>query len=699
MDTIPVLPEDQLLLEQIDRLSLRLEDKDAELSLLRQMGEALAKVDDFRAALRVSVDVVIRNTAARNFSVMLVDEQRQQLFLIAASDPENKRFIADVEDVLGRRNLRYSFRHGEGVAGQVCKGGVPIVVSDTTASPFFSVNGADSVEVGSLVSVPMTCQGKVIGVINASHPASDCFDQHDIPVFCILADFIALLVSTSLSHARLQLSEEKYRTLAENSNDGIAVIRQGRHLYANPRYQDLTGYSEEELREIPFDQVLRPQESGQPLYHGLCYHSGSIARLLKGILCGRNGRQVEIEASTAPFGYDQDDAFLVSVRDLSYRRHLERQIRQFQKMEAIGTLASGVAHDFNNVLAAMIGYTELALRRLPGDHPVREYLKQVTVAGDRARNVVRQILTFSRQTEQEKRLVCIGPIIKETMHLLRSTTPQQIEIRTDIQPDCYVEADPTAIHQVVMNLCINAVQAIHAEGSGEIHISLKKTTTGEPGAPPMVCLAVRDTGQGMTASVRERIFEPYFTTKDLGVGTGLGLSVVHGIVQNLGGMVRVETESGSGACFEVFLPAAKFAGTSAQVSEESRDAMQGKGRILLVDDEESLVRMGRELLIDMGYMVTGANSSEEALQLFSEDQDAFDLVITDHGMPGIKGIDLAERLHRLRPQMPIILCTGYCDVLQDGNAKPVGIGLVLRKPVMAKELVTAIRRMMGQDEE
>ncbi len=673
---------------------MRLEDKIAELSVIKEMGHALGSIEDFGTTCRVILDVVLRNTLAQNFSIMLLDQTTDKLYLVAASDPEEEGFVADVREILTGRNRRYVMARGEGVAGRALAEERPILVEDTNRSEIFTTAIESRVPVGSLLAVPMFYQGRPAGVINASHRAAGRFKTHDLYLFNILADLVALLVQSSLAHQRLLLSEEKYRVLTENANDGIAIIQDRVHVYANPRYRELTGCSDAELGTRTFESLFQP--ASPELHTWSATPTAGGGRLQKGILTRADGASVEVEISLAPIEHQGRDALLVSVRDLSFRKHLERQLRQFQKMEAIGTLAGGIAHDFNNVLAAILGYAELAARRLPLSNPVHAYLDEILKAGDRARGLIRQILTFSRKTEQERAVIAIDPIVKESIKLLRSTIPVSVDIRQQVEQECYVLAEATQVQQLVMNLAINASQAMQP-GGGVMEIRLEKRdlADGEVAGVPQgryVMLSVRDTGVGMDAATLERIFEPYFTTKEQGVGTGMGLAVVHGIVESYGGFITVESKPGKGSAFSIFLPRTH---PRRAATPQNGTADGGGERILFVDDDESLAVMAAELLGEFGYQVTAVTSASEAMKCLQQEGHGFHCLVTDEQMPSTSGTQLAAIVHAMQPGLPIILCTGNPEGIDARAVETAGIRAVMPKPFQAREMAAAIRRCLG----
>jgi PAS domain S-box-containing protein len=385
-------------------------------------------------------------------------------------------------------------------------------------------------------------------------------------------------------------------------------------------------------------------------------------------------------------------------REMAERKRAEAELRQAQKMRAIGTLAGGIAHDFNNILTAIIGYTQLAMHRATSDATSRSYLGEVFIASQRAQKLVQQILTFSRQSEQEKRPVEIHPIVKEALKLLRASLPANIEIVQDIPARCgSVMADPTQIHQVVMNLCTNAYHAMQEKG-GTLTVSLFETAA-ENISPPLPAgdymqLVVSDTGCGMDTATLERIFEPYFTTKETGKGTGLGLAVTHGIVEGLGGQIRVVSTTGLGTTFSVCLPLHKQPQAEPEEPSEKKEIRGGSERILVVDDEQELVRLLEVVLRRYGYRVTSFSDSTAASAWFDANPGEVDLVITDMAMPKLTGQDLARAILAKRPDLPIILGTGYSEVINAERAKQLGIRAFFLKPLQEEELAGLVREVL-----
>ncbi|NTV13222.1 MAG: PAS domain-containing protein [Desulfobulbaceae bacterium] len=393
---------------------------------------------------------------------------------------------------------------------------------------------------------------------------------------------------------------------------------------------------------------------------------------------------------------------LGTVQDISRQTSLESQLRQAQKMEAIGTLAGGIAHDFNNILTAILGYGEIVLESLPAGSALREEQEQVVLAGNRAKELVKQILTFSRAGEQELKPLLIQFVIKEALKLMRASLPTTITIRSNIDTGCGpVLADPSQIHQVVMNLCTNAYHAMRESGGiltvSLATVSLSKAEAASRGnlAPGhYAVLEVSDTGCGMDKAVQERIFDPYFTTKSKGEGTGLGLAMVRGIAMHLHGEASVSSEPGRGATFKILLPLIKTKAHDERLAK-SEPLPRGEARIIAVDDDVVIVRLEREILESLGYRVTTFADSARALQALRDSPEDFDLLLTDMTMPKLTGAQLAMEVLRLRPEMPIILCTGFSELIDAQKAKSLGIREFILKPVDKGELAKAVRRALA----
>jgi PAS domain S-box-containing protein len=409
--------------------------------------------------------------------------------------------------------------------------------------------------------------------------------------------------------------------------------------------------------------------------------------------------------SAAPIRDEKQEilgAFIVN-QDITRRKRSEKALRQIHKMEALGTLAGGIAHDFNNILMPIVINTELALLDTPEGSPILNYLKLVQEAANRGKDLIKQIITFSRQKEQVKVPVEIGPIIKEALKFLRSSIPKSIEIREHLEvAHSTILADPTQIHQILMNLCSNASYAMREKG-GILDVSLtaievdadmaRRHMELNPGS--YLRLTVSDTGHGMDKETMEKAFDPFFTTKKPGEGAGMGLAVVHGIVKNYSGAITAYSEVGIGSTFNIFLPMMK---SERKIEIPSSEPISmGNERILLIDDEEIQIRSVQPMLERLGYKVIGKTDAIQALEIFRTQPDTFDLVITDQTMPHMTGRELAEKILRIRPDIPIILCTGFSEVIHEEEAKAMGIREFVMKPFSANEMAERIRKAIGRN--
>jgi signal transduction histidine kinase/CheY-like chemotaxis protein len=379
----------------------------------------------------------------------------------------------------------------------------------------------------------------------------------------------------------------------------------------------------------------------------------------------------------------------------------ERQLQQVMKLQAIGTLAGGIAHDFNNILFPIVGYTELTMDDIPEDSQARQNLEEILKATNRAKELVQQILTFSRQGGQERKPLQVQFLIKEALKLLRATIPSTIDIEYNVDEECgHIMGDPTQIHQVVMNLCTNAYHAMQETG-GTLEVALKEVDISYEKSVERVGmkvgrhleLMVKDTGHGMGAEVLERIFEPYYTTKELGKGTGLGLSVIHGIIKNHGGDISVSSQLDKGTTFTVYLPVIDDVDIEIEPVQKII-ATQGNEHILLVDDEKQIIDIEQQILERLGYTVTPKTDSQEALKEFAALPEKFDLVITDMTMPKITGDQLARKLMDIKPEIPVILCTGYNETINEEKALAMGIDKFIMKPIVKDDLARIIRTVL-----
>jgi len=415
-------------------------------------------------------------------------------------------------------------------------------------------------------------------------------------------------------------------------------------------------------------------------------------------------RRYMVSSFTMMKGSGEFAGIIHVARDITAQKSLESQLRQAQKMEAIGTLAGGIAHDFNNILGAILGYADLALLEVKSG-ALRDTLEEIRTAGLRAKDLVAQILSFSRQGESVRKPLMLAPVIKETIKLLRATLPSTVTIVQEIKCEGgRIMADPTQLHQVVMNLCTNAYHAMRDEPDPRLAISITAENLDRPLVGSLdtidsgryLVMEVADNGVGMEDYVIERAFEPFYTTKGKGEGTGMGLAVVHGIINSYGGGIVVESTPGKGTTVKVYFPRIDQPGETETDEKVASLPARGSGRILLVDDEEGLARMGMRMLTYLGYETTVRTSSVEALELFRSRPDDFDLLLTDQTMPNMTGLELCRRVMEIRPDIPAIICTGFSEALREEIVAKAGIRKLLMKPFAIHDLAEAIAAVMNR---
>ncbi|WP_319525909.1 PAS domain S-box protein [uncultured Desulfosarcina sp.] len=502
----------------------------------------------------------------------------------------------------------------------------------------------------------------------------------------------------------IRTSEERYRSIMEASPDPtVTYDMQGNVLFVNPAFTRVFGWTQEDLAGKNIDYV--PKEvwpETRKMLDKLIRGEGFLGWQTKRYDKNRNIVDIDMSAGVWKDRSGKPLGSVVILRDVTRQKKIRMQLQQAQKMESIGVLAGGIAHDFNNILAAIIGYSELSIA-MESDSQIKGYLEKLLQAGNRAKELVQQILSFSRATDSNKANINVTPIVKEVLKLLRATIPTTIEIYDFLNAtEDRIFGDATQIHQILMNLCTNANHAMRNDKSGKLEVRLENVSLQSETvmglfmlkAGKYIQLSVTDSGHGIPADKLEKVFDPYFTTKPKNEGTGLGLSIIHGIIKDYSGGISVSSEVGVGTRFEIFIPVSTIQSLSEE--EETPYDLTGTESILLLDDEKDLVEAYGEILAGLGYTVTKAFNSENALELFRNSPNQFDLVVTDFTMPHMAGDALALELLKIRPDIPVIIVSGYSDKINAEMAIKMGFKAFAHKPVSRNELSKMVRKALDE---
>ncbi len=593
-----------------------------------------------------------------------------------------------------------------------------------------------------IFAVPIRANQKIVGVMNFGYgdPPKDPLEIQEIaekyhidpnellgeakryesrPKFLIeiaknrlvrSARLIGALIESRQAQTELQKEREKLKVTLQSIGDGVITTDvEGRVVLLNKVARTLTGWKQEEAIGRKLDEVFHivnehTRERCENPVEKVLETGGVIGLANDTLLLARDGTERVIADSGAPIvdaGGSTVGVVLV-FRDITEKIRLETELRHAHKMEAIGNLAGGIAHEFNNVLGIIIGNAELAIGDLDTWHPVAENLNEIKTASLRAKDVVKQLLAFSRKMETKREPVDVRVIVKETLKLLRAAIPSSIRIREVLPPEIdHVAADPTQIHQLLINLCNNAAHAMSEDG-GRLTIELNnveldyEAASRHPGVQPgaYVRFSVCDTGCGIPVDLLDRVFDPYFTTKDVGKGTGMGLAVVHGIVKAHNGAIDVESRVGEGAAFHVYFPSSRE--KAPQKEAEMEMLPGGDESILFVDDEPSIVRLCDKLLRQLGYSVVSSTDPIEIKALFEADPYKYDLIVSDMAMPRMTGDRLAQEFISIRPDVPIILCTGFSEKMSPEKAAELGIKELINKPIMTIDLAKIVRSVLDE---
>ena len=513
------------------------------------------------------------------------------------------------------------------------------------------------------------------------------------------------ITKTTLIEGKLEESEKKYKTLFKSSSDALFLVdvENLNLIDANEKAVELYGYNYEELMRkkatdlsAEEEKTVKVLQQDFPSQIPLRYHKK------------KDGTVFPVEISANYFELNGRRINLSDIRDISERVESEKSLRiteaklqQSEKMESIGNLAGGIAHDFNNILSSIIGFSDIALANVEKNSELEDDLMEINQAGKRAAELVQQILIFARKSEEKLRPIKVHPIANEALKLLRSTIPSNIEIVENIESNYTVMGNETQFHQIFMNLCTNAAQAMEKDG-GALHVSIedkqfnRKMIPFDLGLKPgnYVKIEVSDNGIGIPNNIVDSVFEPYFTTKQIGEGTGLGLATVHGIVEKLSGKITVKSSFDTGTTFTIHIPANQVQRIEQSNNDENMPG--GDESILLIDDEKSITKMNKRFLESLGYKTVEMNDSIDAMKLFESMPDQFDLIISDMTMPKMTGDKLAVELILIRPDIPVVLCTGYSKRMSEESASKIGVRAFLNKPIIKSDMAKTVRKVLDE---
>ncbi len=687
------------------RAEKELEKINRALKTLSAVNKELIRTNDEQQLLDKVCELIVNTGGYRLAWVGIPEDDEEKTVRPVANSGYEAGYLSKIKVSWGDNRL------GRGPAGAAIRTRAPVICHNVLTDPMFEPWRKDAIERGyaSCMGIPLIYEDNVLGVITIYSADPDAFDQEEMSLLSELADDLAFGIDALRTRAikreiqnRLRESENKYRRLIHSANDAIFLVdvANGKILESNKKATTLLNIPEKDMVGMHFLQLVPDEyvEEYNRVFQDFL-KTGKI-KLHTMYVKGKTNENIPVQINANILKLGNKKVALGIVRDITEVRRAEEQLRHAQKMEAIGTMASGIAHDFNNMLSPIIGYTELAMLGMPEDSKGRGYLAEVLKAAQRAKDLIHQILTFCRKGEQKRQILVIQPIIKEALKLFKASLPANIELHEDIDPTCGpVLCDPTQIHQIILNLCTNAYHAMRDSG-GKLFVSLRSAVVDEKEAKfhnvqegKYLCLTIRDTGHGMDDRIKNHIFEPYFTTKGRDEGTGLGLSVVQGIVEGYGGYITVDSELNKGTTFNIYFPV-----VSDQKSLDdmpSDDSLYGNGeKILVIDDKEEIVQLVKLTLDSLGYDVTGIVNSSDAINLLSKGE-RFDLIIMAQVMSDMKGIELIERIRKVVKDVPVIFYSGSDMSLPDDMVEQLGIKAILLKPLNRKELATTIKRVLS----
>jgi PAS domain S-box-containing protein len=688
-----------ILREQVKSIQERYEKRSSDLSVIHELGRVIINVHDFRRLCEELIKIIMRNTVAENCSVMFQDRKRESLYLICASDYNKQRYVIDPRMVFSKERVIYSPDADRGAAGKALKDKNPVLIENAEGSALFLTGPATQVKIKSLLSVPFFIEERIRGVINLSHSEPGIFTMDDVNLFRVIADFVGVSLYSSLNYHKLKSSEENFRSLIEHSNNGIAILQNDLHIYANPKYKELTGYSDAELSRLSIDKLMDfsyKQADLRMLLNHLRANTGNElfnARIIK-----QNRELLDVEISASSVLYYGRMTLVISMLDISDRKILERQLIHAQKMQSMGTLAGGIAHNFNNLLMGIQGNASIALLDVKEDSPIHKNLNNIEKLVRSGANLTSQLLGYAREGKFEVKPINLNLIVKEISETFGATR-KDIQIILDLEPKIAgVKADQGQIEQTLLNLYINSSDAM--PHGGTLTIKTANVTDRDIGDKPYkakkgeyVLISVKDTGSGIAPGIIDRVFEPFFTTKGLAKGTGLGLASAYGIIKGHGGYIDVSSIQGSETTFSIYLPSTeeRFVNEDAITDQ----LVTGAGTILLVDDEEIITYTGEQMLRKLGYNVIVAENGKKAVDIFIKEHKNINLILLDMVMPGMGGLETFDKLKEIDSDVRVLLSSGYS---LDGQAREImdrGCTGFIQKPFTLNDISQKVREILG----
>jgi PAS domain S-box-containing protein len=672
-----------------------------EVLLIKEIGQTLSMILDIDVSLRVIMDSISKRLDFDRGMILLANKGKTRLNYVTGYGYDNED-----EDYLKKLEFRLDNPKSKGVAVESFKKQTPFLINNTEEVEkrlsSKSMEFLRRVGTRSFICVPIVYKEESLGILLVDNLTSKRpLTKSDLSLLMGIAPQIAININNTVFYKKIRESEERFRSLSENTPDIVyALNEEGAFSYVNPAWERILGYSPSEVIGKKFVEFLKEEDSKKfrDLFDQV-WEEKKIIRDTSGIFLDKNGKERIFNASGAPnFDPDGNVASLVGIlKDITEQTLLESQLRQAQKMEAIGTLAGGIAHDFNNLLMGIQGYTSLILLKIDAGHPFYEKLVGINQQVQSGVDLTKQLLGFARGGKYEVKPMDINIILRKSSEMF-GRTKKEIHIYRQLQEDLWtVEIDQGQIEQAFLNLFVNAWQAM--PGGGSLHLETQNvviTSYGsyQPSPGRYVKVSIRDTGEGMEETIIERIFEPFFTTKEMGRGTGLGLAMVYGIVKSHGGFIFASGQKDQGSTFTIYLPASDKAVVDEEKPKE--EPIRGQETILLVDDEEVVLRVTREILENLGYLVLTATNGQEAISLFRDKHREIALIVLDMIMPDLKGSQTYDGLKEVDPKVKVLLSSGYSVDGQASILLEKGCQAFIQKPYTVAELSQKVRDILDR---